>query len=124
MQIGARTFLIVQLDQDILPHRFLKQVLMLAIGAVAPKDIFRLGQKLHFMHPIEHGLVSRLVVTDSRRRRNCGREVFHEYDVDPGGIERNMNFCRFARFSKNFLRVDRLVLKTMLEKSRASAHFL
>jgi hypothetical protein len=59
------------------------------------------------MHPIEHGLVSRLVVTESRRRRNCGRDVFHKYDVDPGGIDRNMNFCRFARFSKIFFSPSR-----------------
>src|SRR5207237_2303284 len=43
MQVRARNFLLVHLDQDVLPHRFLKQVIALALGAVAPKNIFRLG---------------------------------------------------------------------------------
>ena len=77
MQVRARNFLLVQLDQDVLPHRFLKQVIALALGAVAPKNIFRLGEELDFVHPVKHGLVRRLVVTNSRWRRNGGRDVFH-----------------------------------------------
>ena len=34
-------------------------------------------EELDFVHPIEHGLVRRLVATDSGWRRNCGRNVFH-----------------------------------------------
>src|SRR5260370_18050768 len=77
MHVGARNFLIVKLDQDVLPHRFLKQVIAIAVGAVGPKNFFRFGEELDFVHPVKHGLVRRLVVTNSRWRRNGGRDVFH-----------------------------------------------
>src|SRR5438874_12554091 len=54
---------------------------MFSLRAVAPKNIFRFGEQLDFVHPVEHGLVRRFVVTDSRRRRNSGRDVFHALSI-------------------------------------------
>src|SRR5262249_11368705 len=50
---------------------------MFPIRAIAPENIFRLGQKLDLVHPIEHALVRRLVAPDSGRRRNRGCDVLH-----------------------------------------------
>src|SRR4029453_5129586 len=43
----------------------------------APKNICRFCQGFDFMHPVEHRLICGLCVSDSIRRRNSRRDVFH-----------------------------------------------
>ena len=73
----TRSFLLVELDQDALLHRLVEKELMFAIRAVAPKNVFRLGEELDIVDPIEHSLVRRLAVSDSGRLRNGGSDVLH-----------------------------------------------
>ena len=68
MQIGARNLFIVEFDQNVLPARFAKQIIIFRSGAVAPKDVFRLRQLGDVLHPIEHRLVRRLRIADSSGR--------------------------------------------------------
>ena len=78
MQIRVRNLLLIQLDQHILLKRLLNEKFVLAIGPVTPENIFRLGQQLDLMHPIEHRLVCRFLVANSFRRRNGRCDVSHE----------------------------------------------
>src|SRR5204862_8205192 len=43
-----------------------------------------------------------------------------EYEVDPGGIERNMNFCRFGRFSKNFFSPSRTGIGLTVQRTQCT----
>ena len=82
VQTRARNFFLVQFNQDVLLHRFLKQVFVFAIGPVTPKNVFRLGENLHLVDPIEHGLVRRFAVANSGLQRNGRRDVLHGNDLD------------------------------------------
>ena len=77
MQIAARNLLLVQLDEDVLLHGFSDQKLVLAVRAVAPENIFGFSQSGDLVHPIEHGRIAGLCVTDPFGRENGGREIFH-----------------------------------------------
>src|SRR5439155_20926832 len=77
MQIGARNFVLVQLNQDVLLKRLSNQKLVLAVRAVAPENVFRFGQGGDLLYPIEHGCVARLCIADPSRREGGGREIFH-----------------------------------------------
>ena len=68
MQITAGRLFLVELDQDALPAGFAEQVIVLRLRAVAPEDVFRLGQRLDFVHPIEDGLIGRFVFTHATGR--------------------------------------------------------
>ena len=57
MQIRARNFLLVQLQDHALLLRFAEQVVVLLLRTVAPENILRLGQAGDFLHPIEHRLM-------------------------------------------------------------------
>ena len=81
MQIGMRNFFLVQLDQHILLARFREQKFILALGTVAPENVFGFRQFVDFVHPIENGLVRRLRIADPSRREYGRRDIFHATKV-------------------------------------------
>src|SRR6266550_3155211 len=88
---------------------------MFAVRAVAPENVFRLGQQFDLVHPIQDRPVLRLAVANSFWRRNSGCEVFHESRSRSCrtwscGIERVTNFIWFAPYSKKFLRLGERLL--------------
>ena len=77
MQIRARNFFIVEFDQNVLPARFAKEIIVFRFRAVAPKDVFRMRKLGDVLHPIEHRLIRRPRVADSSGRRNGRSDIFH-----------------------------------------------
>ena len=77
MQIRARNFVLVQLNQDVLLKRLSNQKFVLAVRAVAPENVFGFCQRGDLLYPIEHGLVAGLCITDPSGREDGGREIFH-----------------------------------------------
>src|SRR5207249_9297556 len=74
----TRNFLLVQFDQNILFERFSDQELVFALRAIAPENIFRFCEGGEFVHPVEHGWIGWLCITDPIWRENCGRDILHE----------------------------------------------
>src|SRR5207248_3068014 len=85
MEIRARNLFLVQFEQNAILRRLFQQELMFAVRAIAPENVFRLGQQFDLVHPIQDRPVLRLAVANSFWRRNSGCEVFHESDRDPAG---------------------------------------
>src|SRR5439155_10400222 len=79
MQITTGIFFLVEFDQHLLPAAFADQVIVFRRGSVAPEDVLRLREGLDLVHPIENGLVGRLVVTHASGRRNGRSDVFHGF---------------------------------------------
>ena len=77
VQIRARNFLLIQLDQHVLLERLSDQKVVLALRAVAPENVLRLCQRCNLVHPIEHSLIGRLCITDPHGREYSGREILH-----------------------------------------------
>ena len=77
MQIGARNFLLVEFNQDILFERLVEEELVLTLRAITPEDILRFGEELYLMHPVEDRLIFRFPIADPFRGRNSGRDVLH-----------------------------------------------
>src|SRR5215470_9531615 len=78
MQIRARNFFLVQLDQHVLLQRFGDEEFTLALRPVAPENVFWFREFSDFLYPIKHGLVHRLRIADSIGREYGGRDIFHE----------------------------------------------
>ena len=95
VQIRARNFLLVQLDQDVLLERLSDQKLVLALRAVAPENVLGLCQRRDLLHPIEHSLVGGLCITDPLGREYGGREILHR--TKPSSLTMNLPSSRLQR---------------------------
>ena len=85
MQIGARHFLLVQLDQHLLTARFSEQIIIFALGAIAPEDVLRLAAAPDFLHPIQHDLIGRLRFSHPLGRKNGRGYIIHKSRPARGG---------------------------------------
>ncbi len=65
MQIGVRDFFLVELDQHILAAGLIEKEFIFTLGAIAPKNVFWLGEKRDFTHPGKNSLIPQFVLTDS-----------------------------------------------------------
>ena len=94
MQIGTRDLFLVELEQHTSLHGLIEKKLIFTIGTVAPENVFRVGERSDFVHPIEHRLVVRLCIADSVRREYGGRNIFHEQDaIFTTGKNGNVSFA-------------------------------
>ena len=117
MQIGTGHFLLVELDQDALAAcACSSKIFIFFLGAVAPENIFRLGQPRDFLDPIEHRLVGRFRIANSARRRNGWREIVH--DGQARRRRRTVDFRRFVQLLQaNFYAQE--LARTALARRRA-----
>jgi hypothetical protein len=77
VQIRARNFLLVQIDQDVLLERLRRSKIVLALGAVAPENVLGLCQRRDLVYPIEHGLVAGFASPIPLGANMAGAEILH-----------------------------------------------